>query len=328
MRIAAVSAGAAMERPAAMSELTDFLRVIDAAGGESALLADPHTASLVADAHHLLKLQGAPGVDVQARAEPDAIIADVTVRRDARAERPIHLCFGLLQPVGTQHISMRIRIEEDAEATFLAHCLFAEAQEAQHTMDADITLDPGAKVKFSEGHYHGPFGGITVSPKARIRVGPHAQFTSDFSLLRGRVGTLDVDFRVEVGAHGLAELTSRVLGRGSDQIRIREEVLLAGEGARSLVKARVALEDDAVAEITGITDGHAPGARGHLDCREIIRDRAVGRSIPIVRVSHPEAKVTHEAAIGSIDRDQLETLVAHGLTPDAAVDTVIRGMLR
>jgi Fe-S cluster assembly scaffold protein SufB len=45
-------------------------------------------------------------------------------------------------------------------------------------------------------------------------------------------------------------------------------------------------------------------------------------------VEHPLAKVTHEAAIGSVDQKQLETLMAHGLTPDEAVDLIIMGLLR
>lgn len=71
----------------------------------------------------------------------------------------------------------------------------------------------------------------------------------------------------------------------------------------------------------------APAARGHLDCMEAVRDRAVGSTVPEVRVSHPQAKVTHETAIGSVDRRQLETLMARGLAPGEAVDLILRAML-
>ena len=60
---------------------------------------------------------------------------------------------------------------------------------------------------------------------------------------------------------------------------------------------------------------------------EIVRDRAVVSAIPEVKVTHPLAKVTHEAAIGSVDGKQLETLMARGLDPEQAVDLIIRGML-
>ena len=88
------------------------------------------------------------------------------------------------------------------------------------------------------------------------------------------------------------------------------------------------LEGDASAEITGITEAHAKGARGHVDCMEIVQGRAQASAIPIVKVFHPEAKVTHEAAIGSVDKKELETLMARGLTPEQAVELIVSGILR
>jgi len=43
---------------------------------------------------------------------------------------------------------------------------------------------------------------------------------------------------------------------------------------------------------------------------------------------HDRARVTHEAAIGSVNRQELETLMARGLDEADAVDVIIRGMLR
>jgi Fe-S cluster assembly scaffold protein SufB len=64
-----------------------------------------------------------------------------------------------------------------------------------------------------------------------------------------------------------------------------------------------------------------------MDCMEIVKDNARASAQPIVRVSHPLAKVTHEAAIGSVDHQQLETLMAHGLSPEQAVDLIVSGLL-
>ena len=61
---------------------------------------------------------------------------------------------------------------------------------------------------------------------------------------------------------------------------------------------------------------------------EIVKDRARAQSVPIVKVSHSLAKITHEAAIGTVDKKQMETLMAHGLTSEKAVDIIVSGMLR
>jgi len=44
-------------------------------------------------------------------------------------------------------------------------------------------------------------------------------------------------------------------------------------------------------------------------------------------VFHPDAKVI-QAAIGSVDKKEFETLTAPGLTPEQAVEMIVSGILR
>jgi uncharacterized protein len=46
-----------------------------------------------------------------------------------------------------------------------------------------------------------------------------------------------------------------------------------------------------------------------------------------VIVRDDQARVTHEAAIGTVNKKELETLMSRGLDEDEAVDVIIRGML-
>jgi Fe-S cluster assembly scaffold protein SufB len=46
-----------------------------------------------------------------------------------------------------------------------------------------------------------------------------------------------------------------------------------------------------------------------------------------VQVNNSSAHVTHEAAIGSVDSKQLETLMSRGLSEDDATDLIIEGLL-
>jgi Fe-S cluster assembly scaffold protein SufB len=287
----------------------------------------PQAAHVVAYGHELASLQSLPGVRVEAEATTSGIDARIVIAAGARLDQPVHLCFGLYQQFGVQNVRLALTLEPGAEATVLAHCLFATPLAARHAMQAEIVLMEGAILRHQEAHYHGTSGDIQVVPHTRVSLGKSARYLADFSLLQGRVGKLDIDYSVNVGEAAEAELTSRVYGFGSDTIRIREQLKLDGQGARGLVKTRVAVRDDARAEVLGLVEGNAAGARGHVDCMEIVRDRAEVSAVPGVRVRHPQAKVTHEAAIGSVDSRQMETLMARGLAPDEAVDLIVRGML-
>ncbi len=96
-----------------------------------------------------------------------------------------------------------------------------------------------------------------------------------------------------------------------------------------MARARLVLTDRAKGEVRGETYGNAPYARGHVDCIELVNGKeAIARAIPIVSVTNEKAKVTHEAAIGSIDKKQVETVMARGLDENEAVDVIVRGILR
>jgi Fe-S cluster assembly scaffold protein SufB len=311
-----------------MSELEELTRVLPMVGAEPTILNDEKIAHVVGHGHRILSRRSVPGLDLNLEETPEALVGKMTIRAGVTIVQPIHMCFGLAHPTGNQRIHIDVLVEERATAHVLSHCLFPFAQAAQHRMQATIDIGPGASLSYTEGHYHGPHGGMQVLPHATIRIGKGARYFSDFSLLSGSVGDLDIDYLVEVEEDGIAELTAKIFAHRTDRITLKEAVMLRGEQSRGLIKTRVVLEDEARAEITGITEANARGARGHVDCMEIVQGRAHARAIPIVRVFHPEAKVTHEAAIGSVDKKELETLMARGLSPEQAVEMIVSGILR
>ena len=306
----------------------DILAALYSVYPEAAILMSPATAHMVVEGQRLMSQQTVPGVDIHAEETDDAIVLAVTVAEGVRVQNPIHACIGVMTPHGSQRIRLRVKLEPGASAELLAHCLFPNAEFVRHTMDAQIEVGSGAELHHTEGHFHGPFGGIEVTPHAIVQVHADGRYFSDFSLTAGRVGKLHMYYKVRTDDNAVAEISARVFGHVTDEITIKDELVLAGKHSRGLIKTRVAVEDDARSEVVGITHGNAEGARGHMDCMELVRDRAIAKAEPIVSVEHPLAKVTHEAAVGTVDQKQMETLMAHGLTPEQAVDVIIMGMLR
>lgn len=310
-----------------MSDLAPLIDALRLAGEDPRLVLTEDTAHILAYDHQIVGLQSIPGVVVLARTEHNVIKAQINIEEGFIIAQPIHLCFSLLDRFGGQNVELELTVQPGASATVLSHCLFAHAERAFHAMQAQVHIQEKASLRYLESHYHGIYGGMTVQPRAKIRLDKGALYRSDFSLLQGRVGMLDADYIIDVGTDAVAELTSRVYGHIADEIRMREQINLEGEQSRGLIKSRIAVEDETTAQVIGIMHGNAAGARGHVDCLEVVRGQGVVSAIPEVKVSHPQAKVTHEAAIGGVDPKQLETLLARGLEPDEAVDRIILGML-
>lgn len=285
-------------------------------------------AHLEIDGNRILGSATVPGLIMDLVETDNGIEGEIRLKAGTIVKNPVHLCFGMIPEDGIQKIDLKIIIEENSSISFLTHCTFPNAVNLEHIMNADITVGKGASYKYFERHIHSDSGGIKVIPKTKIFLDEYAHFKTEFELIKGRVGFMDVDYKAECSSHSILDMIARISGRKNDIIKINESGWLKGDHSRGVLASSIALRDDSRAEIFNELIADGDYAQGHVDCKEIIQDRGVARAVPIVQVNNPKAHVTHEAAIGSVDSKQLDTLMSRGISEDDAVDMIIQGMLR
>ncbi|MFP3904311.1 MAG: SufB/SufD family protein [Armatimonadota bacterium] len=304
----------------------DINAILDAADLHSQIK-DPDVAHLVINHDEVVNTNLVPGLNVETKQIEDGVDVKIVMDEGVVITKPVHMCFGMTPDTGIQRIVLDIEVEPEARLPVLAHCVFPNAVDIQHLMDAQIRVGAGAEYIYEEMHIHSPDGGLKVVPKAEVHLGEGARLQTDFELIQGRVGVLEIDYETTCEADSVMEMTAKVNGSGDDRIKISETGHLIGEGAVGVLNTRIAVRDSAEADIYNKLTATAARARGHVDCREIIQDDGVARAVPIVEVRHPQAHVTHEAAIGSVDSKQLQTLLSRGLSEDEAEDLIIQGLL-
>ncbi len=319
---------ATAQRPSWADEMAAMLEAYQQAGGEPAALQLPQVATLVVSANTVLMSHEIPGIHFHAEPLENGVKATIQVEPNAKIEHPVHLCFGVIPAEGIQQIVATYEIGEGAEVQFLAHCSFPNAVKVQHLMEGTIHVGKRASMTYTDEHFHGQTGGVEVLPRVKVKVDEGGRFNTTFALTRGRIGKMVFDYEVEADDHAVVEMTTKAYGHGEDEIIVKEIVHLNGNKARGLTRTRVAVRENARSQVFTTMEGNAPGARGHMDCTEIVRDQAVAQNTPLVIVRDDQAQVTHEAAIGSVNRKELEALLARGLDEDEAVDLIIRGMIR
>lgn len=288
---------------------------------------DPEVARLTIHENEVVSKQGVDGLDIDVTQLEDGVDITIKLHEGVVISKPVHMCFGVLPEKGLQRILMNITIEKNAKIDILAHCTFPLALDVQHLMDAVIRLEEGAHYSYTERHIHSEEGGLSVKPKSKVHIGKNARFKTDFILKKGRVGNMEIDVEGHIDDGGLAEMNATVSGRGQDDIRIREVAFLEGRESRAVLTTKVAVRETAKAEVYNKITATGDQARGHVDCKEIVLDNGVASAIPIIDVQNPKAHVTHEAAVGSVDKKQLQTLMARGLDEDEASELIIQGLL-
>jgi len=310
-------------------EFEALAEAYETSGGNAASLLDKKSASLVVSHNKIIGKNEIPGVRIEGAETPTGATAKITVDPGTIVEKPVHLCFGIIPKEGIQEIISEFDIGDEASVTFLAHCTFPNAIKVKHTMNAKIHVGKNAEMTYSETHFHGESGGIEVLPVVKVIVDEGGSLKNEFKLIKGTVGQLRVDYEGDLKKDAVCEFDAKVYGKNDDRISVKESIFLNGVNARGLAKSRIVSSDRCQSEVIGEMVGNAPFARGHVDCVEIIKGKdARASAIPRLTVVDDRSKLTHEAAIGSVDKKQVETLMARGLSEDEAVDVVVRGMLR
>ena len=285
-------------------------------------------AHLEVDGNRILASATVPGLIMDLDETENGIEGEIRLKAGTVVKKPVHLCFGMVPENGIQKIELKVVLEEDSKVNFLTHCTFPNAVELDHIMDSEVHVGKGASYTYFEKHIHSDSGGIRVIPKTKIFLEEYAQFKTEFELLKGRVGYMDVDYNAECNSYSILDMIARISGRKDDVIKIRETGWLKGKHSKGVLASSIALRDNARAEVFNELIADGDYAQGHVDCKEIIQDNGIARAVPIVQVNNPKAHVTHEAAIGSVDSKQLDTLMSRGVEEDDAVDMIIQGMLK
>jgi hypothetical protein len=288
----------------------------------------PDIAHIFIHQHKVVQSHLLPGLKVDVKEFEDHVEVNTVVEKNTKIEKPVHMCFGMIPKNGIQKMVINTELMENSSASFLAHCAFPNAVDIQHIMNGDIKVGKNARFSYLEKHIHGPHGGVKVYPHATIHLSENAHYYSEFELIKGRAGLVDIKYEAICEADSILEMIARISGKENDIINIKEIGHLSGERARGFLSSRVAATGSTRAEVYNKLTASAAYARGHVDCTEIIKDNGVVSAIPIVEVSHPKAHITHEAALGSVDSKQLQTLMARGLNENEATDLIIQGLLK
>ena len=295
-------------------------------GNDPTVFSSNNIASMVVNSNKILSLNSVNGVDVTAKETKSGIKAKIVITK--KIENPIHFCFGFLEYKGKQIIDVDLIMERNSSASIISHCIFPNVNNFQHIMKGRFILKKGSKLVYNEEHFHGMKGNIYVNPKVNVILNDKSSYDSNFVLKIGKVGKLDIDYSFDVGKKSVANSIVKIFGKRDDIININEGSILNGESSRSLLKSRVVVKDNAKANVINKIIGKGKYSRGHVDCTEIIEGNARVEAVPIVKVYEKTSKVTHEASIGSVDKKELETLMARGLTDDEAIRFIVNGLLK
>jgi len=223
-----------------------------------------------------------------------------------------------------------IIIGEGADVTVVAGCGIHNGgdKKSQHDGIHEIIVKKGAKMRYLEKHYgEGEGTGDRVlNPTTILTMEKDSMVEMELVQIKGVDNTIrDTKAKLYEGASLV--ITERLLTHGNQTAVSDMHIELVGTGANAQVISRSVAKDNSSQKFTPVVVAKAE-SKGHVECDSIIMDKGKISSTPAIAAEHPDAQLTHEAAIGKIAEEQLVKLMTLGLTEKEAEDVILRGFLQ
>jgi hypothetical protein len=240
---------------------------------------------------------------------------------------PVQACLYLAKARLAQNVHNIIIAEENSELHIITGCTTASDEEVGlHLGVSEFYIKRGAKVTFTMIHNWNPE--VTVRPRSGVIIEENGLFLSNYVLTKP-VRSLQMYPTARcVGENAVVRFNSVLVATQGSSLDVGSRVILNAKGAKTEIISR-AITTGGNIVARGYIEGNAPDVKGHLECRGLIlMGEGIIHAIPELKGTLAGIDLSHEAAIGKIAEEEVEYLMARGLTRSEATATIVRGFLR
>jgi len=250
----------------------------------------------------------------------------LNVSEGCHVQEVIETTFSLKTNQTTQKIKNLIVIEEGASVSIKVKCESLEScTEGFHLGFDEIYLKKDAKLNIEITHTWSQ--NIQVRPAGKIVLGENAILQASYSCLQP-VNDLKFLPLVELnGKNAKASFLSTVQVYLGSDLKIGQRIMLNGDNTMAESQSKIVSKGGKIENFM-LIEASGENVKGHIDCQGLILEKnAEIKAVPELIVKSPTAELSHEAAIGGLNKAELEYLQARGLSLTQAVSLLTRGFL-
>jgi Fe-S cluster assembly scaffold protein SufB len=249
----------------------------------------------------------------------------VHARACVKTKDPIQSCLYIAKEGFSQNVHNVVIAEQGSEVHIITGCATApQLVSGLHIGISEFYVKKDAKLTFTMIHDWGEK--VNVRPRTVIRVEEGGTIISNYISLKP-VGSLQMFPTTHLDGKGAVARFNSVLvaGPGSFLDVGSQIVLNAPETRAEIISRGISSGGSIIAR--GNLVGKVAGIKAHLECHGLILNDGLMQAIPELSGYVPGVEMSHEAAVGKIDRQEIEYLMARGLDEEAAISTIVRGFL-
>lgn len=240
---------------------------------------------------------------------------------------PVQACMFIGDQDVVQTTHNIIIAEENSQLHLITGCATGEdVSSALHVGVSELFVKPGAKITFTMIHNWAEQ--VEVRPRTGIRVDDNGTFINNYILTSPVHSLQSYPTAHCVGKNSRALFQTVLSGKKDSYIDSGARGILTGDGASTEVISRAVSNDQSKIFARGHLSGNRPNVKGHLECNGLVlSDESSIYAVPELEANSSGLELSHEAAVGKIDEDEIYYLTSRGLTEDEAAAMIVRGFL-
>lgn len=249
----------------------------------------------------------------------------IRTKKGAKITEPVQSCLFIKGNQVGQNVHNIIVVEEDSELHIITGCAVAkDAKGGAHLGISEFYVKKNAKLSFTMIHNWGE--DTTVRPRSAGVVEEGGVFLNNYILLKP-VKDLQMYPKISMNGEGaVAIFNSVIVTPPGSYVDAGSAVELNAPNTRTEIIARTLTTGGTIVNRGRISGTHVP-AKGHLECKGLILGGGTIHAIPELVADVDGVELSHEAAVGKIDQEEIEYLMARGMDEDEATSTIVRGFL-
>jgi Fe-S cluster assembly scaffold protein SufB len=244
----------------------------------------------------------------------------------AKAEFPLQACLYMTREGAAQNVHNVIIAEEGSELHIITGCTTAQGvKSGLHVGVSEFYIKKNAKVTFTMIHNWAE--DVAVRPRTGTIVEENGVFLSNYICMKPVKTLQTYPAAYCVGENATVRFNTILVAPPGSNMDVGSKVFLRAKGSRAEVVSRaITRGGDIVAR--GNLIGEVAGIKAHLECRGLIlSDRGSILAIPELDGRVSGVDMSHEAAVGKIAEEEIQYLMARGLTDEEATAAIVRGFL-
>ncbi|MFA5394470.1 MAG: SufD family Fe-S cluster assembly protein [Methanomicrobiales archaeon] len=215
--------------------------------------------------------------------------------------------------------------EEGAELHLITGCVSSHSVgQGSHYGITELYVGKDALISTTMIHTWGE--NVTVVPRSSARVEENGTFLSNYISMKPVKRVQMYPEARLTGENAIARFSSVILAPKGSELDLGQRAILEAKGSSAELLSRVITRGGTVISRSHII-GMAEETRGHIECNGLILEDGIIHAIPEIEGRLTNTSLSHEASVGKIAQDEIEYLMARGLSEEEATATIIRGFL-